>query len=263
MYQQVFNLTPNQRYRFTIFAQVWSSTEDEPNTSVLPANPHLQIGIDPTGNWDPGSPDIVWSPEASMASIIDQWGMLSVEATAINDAVTVYMRTNPEFANKHNDMYWDQASLEVIGPPEPTPIPPTATPGPATNTPEATNTPMATNTLPPTNTALPSNTPTSEPEPSATAEPTETRTPTASPVPATDTPTILPTNTVESTSTPQNTEVAVLPPTVTDTFNQESGDPAAEDNPSWFSVVLLVAIGLLIILLVILLVVVLRQRRQY
>jgi hypothetical protein len=269
MYQQVFNVTPNQRYRFTIFAQVWSSTEDEPNNSVLPANPHLQIGIDPTGNWDPGSPDIVWSPEASMASIIDQWGMLSVEATAINDAVTVYMRTNPEFANRHNDMYWDQASLEVIGPPEPTPIPPTDTPGPATNTPEATNTPVATNTpmptntLPPTNTALPSNTPTSEPEPSATAEPTETHTPTASPVPATDTPTILPTNTVEPTSTPQNTEVAALPPTVTDAISQESGDTAAEDNPSWFSVVLLVAIGLLIILLIILLVVVLRQRRQY
>lgn len=268
LYQQVFNVTPNQRYRFTIFAQVWSSLEDDPNTSVLPANPHLQIGIDPTGNWDPGSPDIVWSPEASMASIIDQWGILSVDATAINDVVTVYMRTNPEFANKHNDTYWDQASLELIGPPEPTPLPPTDTPGPATNTPEATNTPVATNTpmvtntLPPTNTPLPSNTPTPEPEQTATAEPTETHTPTASPLPATDTPTIEPTDTAEPTISPPSTEVAALPPTTTDALSQESGGPAAEDNPSWFSVVLLVAIGLLIILLVVLLVVVLRQQRQ-
>jgi hypothetical protein len=268
MYQQVFNVTPNQRYRFTIFAQVWSSTEDEPNTSVLPANPHLQIGIDPTGNWDPGSPEISWSPEASMSSIIDQWGMLSVEATALNDVVTVYMRTNPEFANKHNDMYWDQASLELIGPPEPTPPPPTDTPGPPTNTPEATNTPLvtntpvATNTSPPTNTPPPSQTPTSEPEPTATAEPTGTNTPTESPIPATDTPTTQPTDTAEPSSTPENTEVAALPPTVTQASSQEAGDAADGAGPSSFSAVLLVGIGLLIILLVILLVVVIRRGNQ-
>ncbi|MGD2049236.1 MAG: hypothetical protein PVH03_07065 [Chloroflexota bacterium] len=268
MYQQVSNVTPNQRYRFTIFAQVWSSIEDEPNTSVLPANPHMQIGIDPTGNWDPGSPEIIWSPEASMASVVDQWGMLSVEATAMNDVVTVFMRTNPEFANKHNDMYWDQASLELIGPPEPTPLPPTNTPGPPTNTPEATNTsvatntPIATNTSPPTNTPLPSPTPTSESEPTATAEPSETSTPTASPVPATDTATPESTDTAEPTSTPANTEVAALPPTVTEASSQEADDVTAEDSPSTFSAVLLVAIGLLIILLVIVLVVVLRRGSQ-
>ena len=202
MYQQVFGVTPGQNYRFSIWAQVWSSNEDNPHQSVLPANPRLQIGIDPTGNWNPGASTVIWSGEAPMSGVIDQWGMMAIEAKAENSTITVFMRTNPDFANKHNDMYWDQASLQAVQPPIPTP-PPTSTRGPATNTPVATNTPAATDTPSATNT----------PAATETASRTPTRTATPSPVPATatgaptDTATPAPTNTPRSTATPQATKI--------------------------------------------------------
>jgi len=153
MYQQIFNVTPGLSYRFSIWAQVWSSNEDNAYTSVDPANPRLFIGIDPTGNWDPGSPDIVWSNEGPMSSLIDQWGMMTVEATAANNIITVFMRTTPDFDNKHNDMYWDNASLIAVALPPPTPAPPTITPIPVTPSPvPPTATPQAPDTPVPTNT---------------------------------------------------------------------------------------------------------------
>jgi len=269
MYQQVFNVTPGQNYRFTIWAQVWSSLEDDPNTSILPANPHLQIGIDPSGNWDPGSPNIVWSPEASMSSVIDQWVMLGVEATAQNNVVTVFMRTNPEFANKHNDMYWDQASLEAVGPPEPTPLPPTDTPGPPTATPLVTNTTLPTNTsVPPEASDTPR--PTTESTATATPLPIDTETPTAIPtamvsdtptsIPPTDTSTPSATQTTKPSPTIPNTQVAGISPTGdTDELIEDDQGSEVENGNQTLSIIALVGIGLLIVLTVVLIIYLFRQ----
>lgn len=192
VHQQVFNVTPGQNYRFTIWAQVWSSVEDNPATvSTLPANPHLQIGIDPTGYWNPYSADIIWSAEASMGQVIDRYGLLSVEATAQNNIITVFVRAIPEFANKHNNVYLDDAELVQVGPPPP---PPTATPLPATATPVASPTLPPTATTPPTATPLPTDTP----APTATTPPSQT--PTATPPP---------------TTTPPATATDAPPPTAT------------------------------------------------
>ena len=202
MYQQVFNVQPGVRYQFSIYAQVWSSTEDNASVSVLPANPHLQIGIDPTGNWNPFSGDIVWSGEASMSSVIDQWGYVVVEATASSSTITVFMKTNPDFANKHNDTYWDNASLIVAGqapPPTSTTAPPTAVPS-ETPIPPPTAIPSETPVPPPT--AIPSDTPVPPP-------PTETAPPTATEPPPTET--VAPTDTAEPTSTSEPTVTAPAP----------------------------------------------------
>lgn len=208
VYQQVFDVVPGQTYRFTIWAQVWSSTEDNPpDTSILPANPHLKVGIDPYGFWDPFSDRIVWSPEAPMASIIDGYGSITVDAVAQDTTITVFVYSRPEFANKHNNVYIDDASLVIAGPPQPTitntplpatdtPIPPPTTdtpiPPPATDTPVASDTPAVTDTVAPTDTA----------EPTETVEPTETTAPTDT-VEPTDAP---PTETTEPTDEPVATE---------------------------------------------------------
>ncbi len=223
MYQQVFNVTPGQTYRFTIWAQVWSSTEDNPPTvSFNPANPHLKIGIDPTGNWNPFSGNVVWSPEASMTSILDKYGEVSVEATAQNSVITVFMRTNPDFAVKHNDTYWDDASLVLVGPPPPPTQPPTNTPaptntvGPATQTAQAlaTDTPLPSPAA--SNTPELTDTPAASPTASPTRAPTNTPLPTATLVPsATDTPAA--TDTPEATETAAGTEVAAAPTTAPST----------------------------------------------
>ncbi len=198
MYQQVFNVRSGQLYRFTIWTQVWSSVEDNPYSSVFPANPHLQVGIDPTGFWNAGSPDVIWSGEAPMSGIIDQWGQVSVEGRAQDNIITVFMRTRPEFANKHNDMYWDNATLVAISSSPPTPYPPTDTVDPAseprlaTNTQSAENTPIATRSTPEMTasaavpkTASPTRTPsaTDTPKATKTPKPTQTRNPTSTGVP--------------------------------------------------------------------------------
>jgi LysM repeat protein len=121
MYQQVFNVTPGARYRFTVWAQVWSSTDDDANSSVNPAYPNLRVGIDPTGNWNPWDGDIVWS---GAYAFYDSWGQLAVEAVAQNDVITVFMRSEPNIPVKHNDMYWDDAALVAVGADVPPPAPP-------------------------------------------------------------------------------------------------------------------------------------------
>jgi hypothetical protein len=258
MYQQVPNVSPGQRYRFSIMAQVWSSLEDDPRNSVQPANPHLQIGIDPTGNWSPGSADVVWSPEASMGGIIDQWTSLSVEATAANNVVTVFMRTNPDFANKHNDIYWDNASLSAVEPPPPTAPPPTNTPDPLapTLTPTETPPPTATPIPPtPTETAVPTETPT--PADTATHTVTPPPSPTDTPLPPTATPPPSPSPTAEPSPTPDSTEVALAstPPPA-----DQTGDTAGTDLGSYVLLgVLLLVVGILIGLLLAFIFVMLRR----
>ena len=236
IYQQLFNAVPGQNYRFTMWAHVWSSTEDTPPTvSTQPANPHLQIGIDPTGNWNPGSGDVVWSQEAGMHQVIDTWGQLSVEAVAQNTTITVFVRSRPEFANKHNNIYVDDAALVPVGDPQPTSPPPTATsppptePPPPTATLPPTETPVSTLTntpapatetpppptatiAPPTNTPAP---PTETPAPIHTPSPTLTPSPTATPVPPTATGTEMP------LPSPTPTETLVFLPTATPPDEQE------------------------------------------
>ncbi len=165
MYQQVMNVEPGKRYRFTIWCHVWSSTEHDPRQSVNPANPRLQVGIDPTGAWNPWGPTVVWSHQYYY---IDTWGQLAVEAVAQSDVITVFMRSNPEFAVAHNDTYWDDAALINVDDQPPPPPPATATPPPAE--PSATAPPAATATLPPDVTPSPSPVPTT-PAPTATCAP--------------------------------------------------------------------------------------------
>jgi len=223
LFQQVFDAVPGQNYRFTLWVQVWSSVEDNPpNVSTQPANPHLQIGIDPTGNWNPGSGDVVWSHEAAMNQVIDAWGQLSVEAVAQNSTITVFVRSRPEFANKHNNVYVDDGALVAVGEPQPTAPPATGTAPPATETPLPSATPAPTETAAgPTGTAVvPTDTPapatgTPLPPTATAAPPTSTPLPTATPVPPTATPTAEPTATT-TTAAPTATQAAE--PTATATL---------------------------------------------
>jgi LysM repeat protein len=117
--------------RFSVWVETWSSSEDDPDTIVAPGNYFASVGIDPTGAADPTSPAVVWSePVLSQ----NQWIPLSVTARAQAGQVTVFLRGAPQFRVKHNDSYWDDASLvtvsEVPPAPAPTPTPPpSAEPG--------------------------------------------------------------------------------------------------------------------------------------
>jgi LysM repeat protein len=181
MYQQVFGIQPGTRLQFSIWALVWSSSEDDPSQSVEPGRINLQIGLDPTGNADPWAGTVAWSP---IYDLYDTWVQVAVEATAQTDTVTVFMKSAPVFAVKHNDTYWDDAVLiaSEAGPPTTQPSP---TPGTEPTEPAA--------TVPPTEAASPTApTETASAPASATAPPTDTASATVSP---TTTPTPAPTAT--------------------------------------------------------------------
>ncbi len=98
---------------FTIWVQVWSSEEDDPNSVTKPGDYRVQIGIDPTGGTDWASPNIVWSPPRME---YNTWMQLTVIAVAKEDVVTVFTRGYPEYRTKHNDSYWDDAYLREGAP---------------------------------------------------------------------------------------------------------------------------------------------------
>ena len=174
IYQRVSNVPAGSKVRFTIWGQAWAGDGDDPDESKGGGPMRMKVGIDPTGGTNAWSSNIVWSGEANP---LDTWQQLAVEATASGTAVTVFTFSAPPWPTKHNDVYWDNASLVAIAPPPP----PTNTPRPYR--PPATATPV-----PPTPT--PSNTPTITPTPTNTATPTPVHT--ATPMP-TNTPTVTPT----------------------------------------------------------------------
>ncbi len=138
--QQVSGVTPGATVTFSIWAQVWSSGQDNPDECGEFGNYKVTAGIDPTGGREGASGNIVWSAPIMACN---QWVFLQVSAVAQKNTVTVFARGEPEYRMKHNDAYWDDASLTVQSPPTATPRPPTATPRP-------TNTPLPTATFTPT-----------------------------------------------------------------------------------------------------------------
>ncbi len=165
VYQVVPNIAPGARYRFGAWVMIWSchydSDKDKKNCqgarSGNPSPMRIRVGIDPKGGTDPFSANVVWSPEGNP---VDAWQLFQVEAVAQASQMTVFVYSNPEFRNRNNDVYVDDASLVMVAPP------PMPKPKP-TNTPAPTATPMATPE------------PTATPTPEATATPLPTPTPVA------------------------------------------------------------------------------------
>lgn len=117
VYQQV-SVPANSQVRFTVWGQAWSTGRDwegpysDVTYSAEPTPVNMRVGIDPTGGVDPFSPNIVWS---GTAHPYDQYALFSVEAQATGSVVTVFTYSSPNEPRKHNDIYWDEASLVVVG----------------------------------------------------------------------------------------------------------------------------------------------------
>jgi len=73
----------------------------------------FQVGLDSTGGMDPFASTVIWG---------EGWHIyngychpLTVAATAQGSKVTVFLRSSTAWPFKHNDAYWDDVSLQVIG----------------------------------------------------------------------------------------------------------------------------------------------------
>ncbi|MCB9419721.1 MAG: hypothetical protein H6667_07950 [Ardenticatenaceae bacterium] len=111
-YQQV-TAVPGGLYCFSVYGHSWSArTSTDWYSDPDPDNGELfqKVGIDPTGGTDWTSPDIIWSDERKQ---YDLFGLFAVEAAAQADTITVFLYSRPNIPVKHNDVYWDNATLTV------------------------------------------------------------------------------------------------------------------------------------------------------
>jgi LysM repeat protein len=113
MYQVISGVRPGERLRFSVFMEGWSNAANNPFKSDLGQRMNLQVGIDPTGGNDPWSPNIIWT---SPAESFDQFTQFVVEAVAKNNIVSVWTKSRPDMPLQHNDVYVDEASLNVVQP---------------------------------------------------------------------------------------------------------------------------------------------------
>lgn len=120
IYQRV-NVRPGTPLTFSIWAQVYTGEADGYNGTeflsdpIQPGNYRVWVGIDPVGATPPGvgadtPATVIWSAPVMK---YDEWILLRVSAVAQADAVTVYVKGQPEWSVKHNDSFWDDACLVV------------------------------------------------------------------------------------------------------------------------------------------------------
>jgi multiple sugar transport system substrate-binding protein len=106
---QIAAVPPDAWLRFSIWVLGWSSQGDVFGASE--GVHHRWVGIDPLGGTDALDPRIVWS---SAEETMDRWVRLEVTAQAAGDRATVFVRSQPEWATKHNDVIVDDAELLVV-----------------------------------------------------------------------------------------------------------------------------------------------------
>lgn len=114
IYQRVSGFTPGASLCLSIWGHAWSNNTDHTYTDP---NDHgflnQQIGIDPTGGTDYRSPNVIWTNPVTQ---YDFYGLFKLHATAQADSVTVFFHSEPLWAYKHNDVYWDDAILATDQP---------------------------------------------------------------------------------------------------------------------------------------------------
>lgn len=137
--RQTVTVPENATVTFTVWGFAWMTELDGTNVSDGNATPNMRVGIDPTGGTNPYSPSVVWS---GFQQPKDVYTLFSVETQAQGSQVTVFTFSapdvnpaSPEYGYKHNDIYWDDASLTAGGAaPAPPPPPPATNPGTGTGT---------------------------------------------------------------------------------------------------------------------------------
>lgn len=135
-FQQV-QVTPGTHLRFEAWGHAWSNWNEGPHpddprwsegahvgyevvalregTAGLDdadRNFTFSVGIDPTGGTDPFADTVVWGESYHVYN--GYCRQLSVEATAKAATVTVFLQSKTLWGYKHNDAYWDDATLVQI-----------------------------------------------------------------------------------------------------------------------------------------------------
>jgi LysM repeat protein len=118
IYRVVTNIKVGSRLRFTAWGQVWSTNDNSPISARPSTDIRLKIGVDAMAEGD-GQPSpfngrVVWSPEQDAKDVFAQF---SIEVEAKSSTVVVWTYATMKDVVRHNEVFWDDAVLEVIAPP--------------------------------------------------------------------------------------------------------------------------------------------------
>ena len=143
LYRVITGVKVGTRLRFSTMGSSWSTNDESPISSRPSRDIKLRIGIDPQGG-DNGQPDpsgaqVVWSAEHDSK---DAFTRFTIETVARATTVIVYTFATMRDVVRHNEVFWDDATIETITTIAATPVP--------TANPNATATPVPTATAAPT-----------------------------------------------------------------------------------------------------------------
>ncbi|MDX1614137.1 MAG: hypothetical protein R3300_07485 [Candidatus Promineifilaceae bacterium] len=106
-YQRV-DVIPGQAYCFEVWGHSWSAQDDDYLTGPEDGELLQNLGIHPQGSTDWTSAAVVWGEGRIQP---DTYGLFGVCTEAQAETITVFTFSEPRWAVKHNDVYWDDASL--------------------------------------------------------------------------------------------------------------------------------------------------------
>lgn len=117
---QVVDVPDYSLAKFSIWMQQWCQ---KANNQPAHKNIRMMVGIDPHGGVDPFSDDIVWGEELRADN--DKWIQLTTPTVETSDRVTLFIRSVAVWPVRDNNVYVDDAQLDVTPPaaPEPEPDP--------------------------------------------------------------------------------------------------------------------------------------------
>ncbi|MEO0564739.1 MAG: hypothetical protein AAF125_21720, partial [Chloroflexota bacterium] len=115
IYQSV-SVSPESNVRAEAASQIKVCNTEDGGPGFCGSDPssggQTRIGIDPDGGSDPNAPEIVWS---AWLRPHDRWDRQAVEATATGGTVTVFLYMTQDAPYTNNQVWWDDAKLEVGG----------------------------------------------------------------------------------------------------------------------------------------------------
>jgi LysM repeat protein len=133
IYRKVENVQVGAKLRFSVFGQVWSTNDESPISARPSSGIRLKVGIDPlggnNGEISPLSSQVIWSGEQEAK---DGFVEFTVETEARSSTIIVYTYATMKDIVRHNEVFWDDATLAYAAPlvaDTPTPDP-AATPAP-------------------------------------------------------------------------------------------------------------------------------------
>lgn len=109
--QTVTGLTAGKTYRFSIWAHAWSSVKDNPAASEGTGPAYFEVGIGQGATYA-ADPNI---KRSGIKDVKDNYVQISVDAVANGNTITVFTYANPSACSKHNEAFFDGASLTEVG----------------------------------------------------------------------------------------------------------------------------------------------------